>query len=368
MSRMTGSALLVGSVPLESVEEVFATSARELGRFLSAYPDGELGERADWILNLPRKIYSQHPDLVQVYGPEGGKFVQPPPGASDEENVRSQQWTFRLRDGVDRLEFSNMHYAEPATASYKIFVRMRDAGEIPADARFQVTLPATGSGVMQFFEDPQQWPVVNEAYQRGMRAELQRLVEAVPAEDLVIQWDLAHEVRDLLAEDEPLFPWSPKETLAQKWERHVADFAELSYELPEQALLGYHFCFGTWGGWPHSPAPDMEVCVRLANAAVSNTGRTVDYVHMPVMPNPGDGFFDPMSELEIGDCKVYLGVVLHDDVEAFERRVTSAMQYLSGFGVGSYCGWGREDSDTAREMMAHMRVCAERLAIIEERG
>ena len=40
---------LVGSVPLADAEEVFRRSAKVLGARLRRIPDGETGERSDWI-------------------------------------------------------------------------------------------------------------------------------------------------------------------------------------------------------------------------------------------------------------------------------------------------------------------------------
>ena len=40
---------LVGSVPLRDLREVFATVSNALGPHLKRIPDGETGERSDWI-------------------------------------------------------------------------------------------------------------------------------------------------------------------------------------------------------------------------------------------------------------------------------------------------------------------------------
>ena len=360
MSRISGVAMLVGSVPLEGPEEVFRACASALSPFLSGYPDGETGPRKYWTFSLASLVYSRHPDLESVNAPEGGEVQQPGPDASPEEWNRSW-WTFRLRDGVDSLTFDRLHYAQAAAESYGIFSRLRDEGVIPGDARFQVSMPATGSAVMGFFARSEEWPVIYDAYRRAMRAEVGRIVEQVPAEDLVIQWDIASEVRDILAGDRPLLPWSPQTSLEEKWQRHLGDMDELSRDIPEDVALGYHFCFGTWGGWPKSYAEDVSVCVRLANEAVRRAGRRVDYVHLPVMPDAEDGFFPPLEDLSIGDTRPYLGIVLDDGVEAFERRAKAAARYLPDFGVASYCGWGREAPEDVPRLLGDLRACAEDL-------
>ena len=46
---MSGELLLVGSIPLDTPEDVFRTFGRPLGKYLFAMPDGEVGPRRHWI-------------------------------------------------------------------------------------------------------------------------------------------------------------------------------------------------------------------------------------------------------------------------------------------------------------------------------
>lgn len=360
MSFKPGVTMIVGSVPLAGPEQVFRACGSSLSPYLAAYPDGETGDRKYWTFSLAQLIYSKHPDLVAVNAPEGGEVSQPGREASSEEWNRSW-WTFRLRDGVERLTFGPLHYAPAAVESYGIFTRLRDEGVLPRGARFQISLPATGSAVMGFFAHSNEWPAIYDAYRRAIRSEVKRIVEQLPPDDLVIQWDIASEVRDILAGDRPLLPWSPQTSLEEKWQRHLGDMNELSYEIPDAVGLGYHFCFGTWGGWPKSYADDASVVVRLANEAVRRAGRRVDYVHMPVMPDARDDFFPPLADLAIGETKPFLGIVLNDGMAEFERRAKTAARYLSDFGIASYCGWGREAPEDVPALLADLHACCERL-------
>src|SRR4029077_10063277 len=114
--------------------------------------------------------------------------------------------------------------------------------------------------------------------------------------------------------------------------------------IPDRALLGYHWCYGTWGGWPAVAMPDLEVCVRFSNGAVRRTARHVDYVHLPVLPQPDPAFFAPLRDLDIADTKVFLGIVHHTDtIDDFRRRRDLARAYLPEFGIASVCGYGRLD-------------------------
>lgn len=90
--------------------------------------------------------------------------------------------------------------------------------------------------VAPFFREPHDWPIVSEAYRVAIKAEVARMCETSPAEDLVLQWDVCHALMDLLAGDEPLYPWSPKGvSLEEKWRDHAAEVGELSAVVPEAA-------------------------------------------------------------------------------------------------------------------------------------
>jgi hypothetical protein len=364
MIRMTGTVLVVGSVPLPSAEMVFRTCTRELGPYVFAYPDGEVGNRRYWTFYLASTTYANHPDLESVDVPASGLVMKPGRGTTEDE-INRTWWRFQLGKGVETPVFDDLHYAEVASESYAVFTQLRDEQVIPAEARFQVSLPATGSAIMPFFARSTEWPVLYDAYRLAMRREVQRIVDAIPPRDLVIQWDIATEVRDILAGSSLLFPWAPRVAIDEKWRWHLRDFEELSANLPEEACLGYHFCFGTWGGWPHSTAADMSVCVRFANEAVARAGRRVDYLHMPVMPDAGEAFFAPLQQLRVGETRAYLGIVLGDGAEAFQRRAIEARRYIPKFGIASYCGWGREDSTRLPSLLTDLRECAERFSTMD---
>jgi hypothetical protein len=102
----------------------------------------------------------------------------------------------------------------------------------------------------------------------------------------------------------------------------------------------------------------------LANEAVVRAGRRVDYVHMPVMPDADDAWFGPLEGLAIGSTWPFLGIVLDDGLDAFERRARAAHRYLPEFGVASYCGWGREDPARVPTLLANLRDSAERLTTV----
>jgi hypothetical protein len=365
MSRITAPALLVGSVPLASAEEVLRASAAELGDLLQTFPDGEVGDRINWVFYLAVRTYRGHPDLETVYDGQGEEITQPPSGASIEQRAKSAI-TFRVRPGVDAVTFDDLHYAAPAIESYRVFARLREAGEIPRGARFQVALPASGSAINSFFADAGQWSMVIGAYRAAIGREIAKMLAEIPAADLAIQYDVAAEVRDLYLGDERALPWAPERSADEKWAWHLADIAPLAAAVPDDVVLGYHLCFGTWGGWPHTPGlHDLGICVRLANEIVARAGREVDYVHMPVLPDCDESFLAPLADLRPAGTRVYTGIAYHDGAEGARRRIDLLRNHLDDFGVAWYCGFGRLPADEVAPILRHVRTCAEQLLSVQ---
>jgi hypothetical protein len=85
--------LLVGSIPLDTPEEVFETFGAPLGRHLFAMPDGEVGPRRHWISRVHYQVLAGHPELEVVRHPapdENGVERQFPRQAGD-------SWVFKVR-------------------------------------------------------------------------------------------------------------------------------------------------------------------------------------------------------------------------------------------------------------------------------
>jgi hypothetical protein len=70
MGMMDHKLLLVGSVPLDTVEEVMRSFGSALGKYLPALPDGEVGERRSWVNRLCYLIFNGHADLETLKRPK----------------------------------------------------------------------------------------------------------------------------------------------------------------------------------------------------------------------------------------------------------------------------------------------------------
>jgi hypothetical protein len=354
--------LLVGSLPFEKAEDAFRMAGSLLRGHVAWLPDGEVEERKNWVGMLPLVVFPKNPDLEETLAPPERELEQP---ERDEERPPAEDiegfWNWRVKPGR-KVRFDDLAYGRFATDSYQVFQRLRKEGAVPQGVRFQLSLPAPHSAIDGFFEDPRQWPDLYAAYVEGIRGEIRKALETIPADDLVVQWDAAWEFVDMAMGDKNFFKFWPKLTADEKFHRHAEQLDELWQGIPDETLLGFHWCYGTWGGWPMAAMPDLELCVRMSNEAKRRIGRRLDYVHMPVVRQPDEAFFAPVERLDLDETKVFLGIVHHTDgIEDFRRRRDLARRHLGSFGIGSVCGYGRVEPELLPEIL---RIHAEDAAAL----
>jgi hypothetical protein len=344
-SRATSELLLVGSLPADCTESALRVGGELFGDMVFALPDGETGARRAWVGYERERLVRPHPDVKTVSETDSPTGI---PRHAYETPV------FQMREGVTDLHWDAWPRIDDAIASYPVFCSLREQGVIPAGLRFQVGLPFPSSSLNGFKANfAGDYPVAERGIEELVARELRRLLEAVSAEDLAIQWDVCYEVLDL----EGVLAW----TTEGAWERFAGPVTRLTPHIPDQVLVGYHLCYGTFPEWPMYEARDMGLLVRMANHAVASSGRTVDWLHLAgprYLRSEDDGFFEPLSDLDVGDTRVYLGIVLPvDGLPGLRRRHATASKYLRQFGVAMYCGFGRQPgADGMETMREHSRV------------
>ena len=189
---------------------------------------------------------------------------------------------------------------------------------------------------------------IRPGYEAATRAEIATIVDRIPANELAIQWDCSTEVQDAYGAI-PGFP------LEGAIERNLMEVRNLSPHIPSEVALGYHFCFGTLGGWPRFVPDDLGQVVKLANGFVAASGRRVDWIHIPVLDRSDEAFYAPLGDLRSQGARVYLGAI--HNMARFEERIATARKYLSEFGLGAYCGFGRLPASELPNVLAdHLRA------------
>ena len=328
--------LLVGSVPFESAEEVLMTASEVLGGHLDCIPDGEVLDRRYWIFRLMFQVFNGHAAFETVHrpsAPAGGERLIP---ASREDS-----WRFRLKPGVEQVSFDmagwRLGYAKDAQNSYAIFSALKREGKVRPEARFQVSLPAVNSvcNPAIFGTDEAELKIIRAGFQEALVAEVENICRIVPPRDLAIQFDCSFEVTDVHG--------AARLSIEPSIARNLAQIGPLTAAVPEEAQLGFHLCFGTFGGWPRFAPEDLGRTVELANAMAAASARRVDWFHIPALDTTEPRFYEPLSNLSVGDAKIYLGLI--HSMSSFSERYEAARKVLPEFGLGAYCGFGRLEPD-----------------------
>ncbi|GAA4845090.1 hypothetical protein GCM10023221_24240 [Luteimicrobium xylanilyticum] len=325
---------LVGSVSQPDAESVFRVVADTLGNGVARIPDGEVGERFYWI-QFQKSRFDATPGLVRVGEP--GPLLR---GLFDNRPIA-------VGPGVDAasLELPPLGYADAALESYRTFSRLRDDGVIPAGVRFQVSLPTPAGVVGSFFADDAK-AAVEPVYERAVLAELDRILDGIPHDDLAIQWDTALEFglleRAEIRGHRMRAWWSdePSEVLAGVVERA----ARYAAAVPDDVSLGWHLCYGDVEEHHFVQPKDAGTLADVVTGIARSVTRPVDWIHLPVpIERDDEAYFAPLADAEWpSGATVFLGLVHHEDgVAGALRRATAARTAVPEFGIATECGFGR---------------------------
>ena len=316
---------LVGSVGLDSVNEVFRTAGEILGDSLRRVPDGEPGGRRLW-------VSWQYPLL------RASPYLRPDPAGAKRKT--SGFPLLCLGEGMDPAEisFGELGYAREARASYQDFCAAREAGLIRPGVKFQVCLP-TPMGVVYAFCIAPDLLQVEPAYEKAMLDEVAALSAAIPHADLSIQWDVCHEVIMLDGQPQDHFPM-----LHASMPEVLARLARYGAAVPADVELGYHLCYGDFGAKHFIEPVDASVLVQISNGLARAVPRPVNYIHMPVpLTRTDDAYFAPLAGLDLApETELYLGLVhLPDGAAGLASRIATARRHVKFFGIGTECGIAR---------------------------
>ncbi len=245
-----------------------------------------------------------------------------------------------LADGVkpEEVQFGELGYAREARTSYQDFLDAKKQGYIAPATRFQVSLPTPVANLTGQFTG-ESYPVAEEAYTKAMIREVATICDAIPHEDLCVQWDVCIEM--CMWDGRGAFQWmQPGDAKTEIIKR----LKRISDPIPADVELGFHLCYGDLDAVHFFDPEDAGAMVEIANAICGAVDRPISYFHMPVpIGRDDDAFFEPFDELKLKEgTELYLGVVhLKDGVEGAKRRIAAAHAHLKEFGIGTECGMAR---------------------------
>jgi hypothetical protein len=335
---------LVGSLPLSDAETVFRTVAGAVGQHLVRIPDGETGIRKNWIRFL-QGVLAANPAIEY---------------ASDVPPFRFVQWDGKLVREIPRLRLKPgatpdpdkliSGYADMAIESWGTFDRLQTAGLIPANVKFQISLP-TPIGPTYNNMVPQDRPGLLPALTRHFVGEVAKIAAALPNDRIAVQWDVCQEV----------LAWEGY------YERGPVDFRQetigvlttMGDAVPVPIELGYHLCYGSPADEHLLQPKDAGIMVEIANAIVEGVKRQIQFFHMPVPKGrTDDGYYRPLTGLRLGvGTELYLGLIHYNDAVGDASRLAVARRYVRVDGVATECGMARGDPARLADLLAaHARA------------
>jgi methionine synthase II (cobalamin-independent) len=247
-------------------------------------------------------------------------------------------------------------YRDAAVESYAEFVRLRDAGVVPAGVRFQASIPTPYAVVVAWAAGESQrrlW----QPYKDALFAEVAAIQDAVPATDLAIQWDVAVEIGALEGVFQPIDE-------LRSFDRVVDELVACLQQVEPPAQRGLHLCYGDYKHRHFKAPTDLGLLVRLTNAVAERA--SFDFVHMPVDRDNGrgSGYFAALRDLQLDGAELALGVIDYEnDAARVDELVAAADAAGRPYLVATECGMARVgergEAVTLADLLAqHARVAA----------
>lgn len=330
---------LVGSIPAEDGPAAMRMGLDTLGPHLRSLPDGETGERRNWIIHMIEGLRS-HPDLEIAKDGDWSDYDKTP--------------RFRIRKG-HRLYGANLDFGVLAAVerSWPAFEAVRAEANRP-DLSFQVGIPGDFDLAM-FTLGPAGALRHRRAFTEAMIREI-RSVHARLGDQVIFQLEVPAELV-LLAR----MPGRLQPAAAGKLGQEIAALAAAA---PDGARFGVHLCLGDMNHRALGSLADVAPLVRLANAIAARwpQGRPLEFLHAPFaaadLPPPTDaGFYAPLAELRTPRGVRFIAGFAHEALTLDEQRRIRAL--IDGHvgrpvDIAAACGFGRREPAAARAAMEQM--------------
>jgi len=333
-----------GSVNLADTESVMREIVSRVPVGLRRIPDGETGDRGNWILFQMHK-FLQSPALVLVQQGDGG--------AGDYE----QTPRLRLADGIDpaQMRWPDIGYADAYLASYDTFAALREQGVIPDGVRFQVEYPTPLASIGAYIV-PEQQAALLGSYEQAMFADLGRVLAAIPLDEVAVQWDVAVEFGVL---EEAFGPGG-----AQAFDAIIAGLVRCVDQVPAEIPAGLHLCYGDYGHTHFKQPESLALQVRVLNAVSAAAGRPLSFVSFTVPQyQRAESYFAPLAELAVDpDTELNFALVPYhpadqasgttgDQVRLIDAVLAATPGGRRDWGVCTECGMGRVAREQVPELL-----------------
>lgn len=323
-----------GGVNLADGETVMREIAGRVPHGVRRIPDGETGDRQQWIFFQFEKFIGT-PGLEQAAARD-----EPAEGYEQMPKVRLAKGV-----GPEKVSWPNLGYADAYRESFQTFRRLRDEGVIPAGTRFQVEYPTPLASVNA-------WIVLEEqdlllgSYTDALFADLDRLLADLPHDQVAVQWDVAVEFA--------ILEGGFDRTEAQTFDAIVQSVVDCVDRAPRDVPVGLHLCYGDYGHRHFKDPESLDLQVRFVNQVGAQAEAPIGFVAFTVPQSKRDaGFFAPLRGLSVApETELYFGLVpYHPDQQepgTTDDQVRLVDEYLGAdraWGICTECGMARAERE-----------------------
>lgn len=272
---------LVGSLPGEDPEQAMGTALELLGERLRSLPDGETGERRNWVISIVDAL-RDHPDLEVATPGEWTSYDDTP--------------KLRVRPG-HKLYGANLDFGhvDAVRERLPVFERLR-AEHGRHDLAFQSGVPGDFDLAMFTF-GPVGAVRERRAFTEATLTEIHRVAD-LAGPGTVFQIEVPVELV-LLAKAPPVLLPLAADLMA----RSIVGVAAAARP---GLLFGVHLCLGDMNHQAFGTMNDVAPLVALANAIVRHwpERQVLSYVHAPFAaadqpPSTTPAFYAPLANLTL---------------------------------------------------------------------
>ncbi len=332
---------LVGSLPGADAQDAMRSALDQLGPLLASLPDGETGERRNWILNIVEGM-RQHPDLEVAKEGDWSDYDKTP--------------RFKIRRG-HQLYGATLNFGHVAAVkqSWPTFEALRKESGQP-ELSFLTGIPGDVDMTM-FTLGPAGLLRHRRPFTEATLHEIRTIHEMTGGQS-VFQIEVPAELVLLTKAPPPARP-----ALAKVLGKRIADLAAGA---EEGTRFGVHLCLGDMNHRAFGRMRDAAPLVALSNAIVRAwpAGRPLEFVHAPFAaadePPPADPeFYAPLAGLNLPTETRFIAGIAHEAQGlATQETIRSLIDGHLGHPVdiSTSCGLGRREESAARAAMERIRV------------
>jgi hypothetical protein len=331
------AAHLVGSLPGSSAYEAMSTAMRVLDGRVGSLPDGETGERRNWVISIIEELRRSHPDLEETKAGDWSDYDKTP--------------VLRVRRGR-RLYGANLDFGHISAArdSWPAFEQVRQEFGRP-DLPYQSGVPGDLDLAM-FTLGPVGALANRRAFTEATLTEI-RGVRALAGPDTVFQIEVPVELT-LLAK-------APTRAMPVLAGRLAAGMANLVRAAPTGSRFGIHLCLGDMNNRAFGTMRDVAPLVALANALVRRwpAEQTLAYVHAPFAaadhPATTDpAFYTPLTGLRLPQPTRFAAGFAHESQTLADQIGIRSMiedHLQRPVDISAACGLGRRSAEDGRRVL-----------------